>query len=178
MVLEHQAMAHNLLIQANFTTRQALHYEATLNHELNEPADHRWASTLSRIKSVGEPLVEYLLFAGEAQLQAPIQGTAGFAEEFARIGPRDTHGRSLRDFDLKTRLFKYPCSYLIYSPSFDQLPGEVKTYVLKRLREVLSGKDQTKPFSHLSTGDRTAILEILTETKPGLWTPCSSPNSD
>jgi len=178
MVLEHQAMAHNLLIQANFTTRQALHYEATLNHELNEPADHRWASTLSRIKSVGEPLVEYLLFAGEAQLQAPIQGTAGFAEEFARIGPRDTHGRSLRDFDLKTRLFKYPCSYLIYSPSFDQLPGEVKTYVLKRLREVLSGKDQTKPFSHLSTGDRTAILEILTETKPGLWTPSSSPNSD
>lgn len=169
MVLEHQTMAHNLLTQANFVTRQALHYEAALNRELKEPAGQRWASTLSRIKSVAEPLVEYLLYSNEAPLTSVISGTSGFTEEFSKCGPRDSKGRSLRDFDLKTRLFKYPCSFLIYSPSFDALPLEVKNYVLVRFHEILSGKDQSKAFAHLSTADRQALLEILTETKPGLW---------
>ena len=39
-------------------------------------------------------------------------------------GCGDVAGRSLRDFDLTTRLFKYPCSFLIYSPQFDGLPDE------------------------------------------------------
>lgn len=168
MVLEHQAQAQNLLTQANFVTRQALHYEAALNQELKEPAGHKWASTLSRIKSVGEPLVEYLLFSGEARLEAPIRGTSGFAEEFALLGRRDTHGRSLRDFDLQTRLFKYPCSYLIDSPAFDALPIDVRDYVLQRIGNVLSGKDQSPAFKHLSPGDRIAIQEILIATKPEL----------
>ena len=168
MVLEHQAMAHNLIIQANFSTRQALHYQAQLNLELKEPPGHRWASTLSRIRSVGEPLVKYLLFSGEARLQSPIKGTAGFTEQFAKQGPRDRHGRSLRDFDLQTRLFKYPCSYLIYSPAFDALPTDVRDYVLQRLRDVLDGKDTSPEFAHLSPADRTAIREILIATKPNL----------
>lgn len=168
MVLEHQTMAHNLLTQANFSTRQALHYEATLNRELHEPADHRWASTLSRIKSVGEPLVRYLLFCDEARLTAPVQGTSGFADQFVKQGPRDSQGRSLRDFELKTRMFKYPCSYLIYSASFDALPKDVRDYVLQRMWDVLTGKDASKEFSHLSVADRVAIREILTATKPNL----------
>lgn len=168
MVLEHQTMAHNLLTQANFVTRQALHYEATLNRELNEPAGHRWDSTLSRIKSVGEPLVKYLLFCGEARLQSPIKGTSGFAEEFVEKGPRDPQGRSLRDLNLQTRLFKYPCSYLIYSPSFDALPADVRDYVLQRLWNVLKGVDTSPEFAHLSAADRTAIREILVATKANL----------
>ncbi len=168
MVLEHQAMAHNLIIQANFSTRQALHYEAMLNRELKEPAGHRWSSTLSRIRSVGEPLVKYLLFSGEARLQSPIKGTAGFADQFTRQGPRDPQGRSLRDFDLQTRLFKYPCSYLIYSPAFDALPTDVRDYTLQRMWDVLSGKDSSPEFAHLSSADRTAIREILIATKPTL----------
>ncbi|MDB5335687.1 MAG: hypothetical protein JWN70_1306 [Planctomycetaceae bacterium] len=168
MVLEHQAMAHNLIIQANFSTRQALHYQAQLNLELKEPPGHRWASTLSRIRSVGDPLVKYLLFSGEARLQSPIKGTAGFTDQFAKQGPRDTQGRSLRDFDLQTRLFKYPCSYLVYSPVFDALPADVRDYVLQRMWDVLNGKDSTPEFAHLSTADRTAIREILIATKPSL----------
>ncbi len=168
MVLEHQTMAHNLLTQANFTTRQALHYQATLNRELHEPPEHRWASTLSRIKSVGEPLVKYLLFSGEARLQCPIKGTSGFAEHFARQGPRDSQGRSLRDLDLQTRLFKYPCSYLIYSPAFDALPADVRDFVLQRLWTILQGEDQSPDFAHLTAADRTAIRQILLGTKPNL----------
>jgi hypothetical protein len=109
-----------------------------------------------------------LLFSEEAPLTAPIQGTSGFAEEFAALGRRDSQGRSLRDFDLAKRLFKYPCSYLIYSPQFAALPAPVKDYVLLRMHEVLTGQDQSEAFAHLSAADRQAIREILCETLPGL----------
>lgn len=166
MVLEHQGDAHNYLTRASFLTRQAMHHQESLNRELHEPVDRVWDSIKSRIRNAGEPLVEYLLFSGEAELTAPIHGTSGFAETFPQRGPRDSKGRSLRDFDLQTRLFKYPCSYLIYSPSFAALPPEVKSYVLRRLHEVLDGTDQTEKFSHLSVADRTAIREILEDTLP------------
>lgn len=168
MVLEHQSEAHNLLTRANFQTREALYSEARLNKELGEPAGHRWDSTTTRIKSSCEALVKYMLFSEEAQLTGRLQGTTAFADEFAAKGPRDSQGRSLRDFDLQRRLFKYPCSYLVYSESFDQLPTEARDLVYRRLWEVLSGADQSKAFSHLSPDDRTAIREILMATKSGL----------
>src|SRR5262245_37198501 len=168
LVLEHQADAHNHLTRANFQTRQAMHYQQALNRELGEPADRIWDSTKSRIKSACEPLVEYLLFSGEAPLTARVHGTSDFIEEFARRGPRDSQGRSLRDFDLTQRIFKHPCSYLVYSPSFAGLPSEAREYVLRRMWEVLSGQDQAGKFAHLSTADRQAILEILRETLPQL----------
>ncbi|MEX0585601.1 MAG: hypothetical protein WD176_03090, partial [Pirellulales bacterium] len=143
MLFEHQAMAQNLLVQANFTARQAMHYEALLNHELGEPDDHRWQSTASRIKSTGEPLVKYLLFSGEAKLTEPIRGTTDFVREFSARGPKDQQGRSLRDFDLERRMFRHPCSYLIDSPSFHALPDEMQTYVWTRFADVLSGRDHS-----------------------------------
>ena len=82
------------------------------------------------------------------------------------MGPRDHQGRSLRDLDLTHRVFKYPLSYLIYSDSFDALPAVVKNRVYQRLDEVLTGKDQSEDFAHLSPDDRKAILEILQDTKP------------
>ncbi|MBS0205565.1 MAG: hypothetical protein JSS49_21895 [Planctomycetes bacterium] len=168
MVLEHQTEAHNLLTRANFQTREALYSETRLNKELGEPDGHRWDSTNTRIKSSCEALVKYLLFCDEAPLTGRLQGSTSFADEFAARGLRDPQGRSLRDFDLQTRLFKYPCSYLIYSRSFDGLPSEARNLVYRRLWEVLSGSDQGKSFAHLTEVDRTAIREILIATKPGL----------
>ena len=164
MVLEHQAEGHNLLTRASFETRMALHHEAALNQELGNPADHRWGSTTSRIKAAVELLVKYLLFADEAPPGGRIEGTSGFAQDFAARGPFDSRGRSLREFDLERRMFKYPCSYLVYSPSFDGLPADAKSHVLHRMWEVLSGRDQSPDFAHLSGEDRQAILEILRET--------------
>lgn len=167
MVLEHQADAHNFITQANFATRQALHYEKTLNRELGKPADEHWDSTKSRIKSACEPLVEYLLLCDEAPLTHKIEGTSTFAAEFQKQGPRDSQGRSLRELDLTRRMFKYPCSYLVYSPSFSALPKEAKEYVFRRMREVLAGEDQGDKYKHLSADDRQAIRGILDETLPG-----------
>jgi hypothetical protein len=168
MVMEHQTEMHNRLTRANFQTRLALHDEAEFNKALSRPADYRSDSTIRRIKNAGEPVVKYLLFCEETQLTDPIKGTSGFTEEFAKRGPRDAKGRSLRDFDLKRRLFAYPCSYVIYTEAFDSLPAPVKDYVLRRLWEVLSGKDTSKEFAHLSAADRQAVLEILRATKPNL----------
>jgi hypothetical protein len=166
MVLEHQADMHNLITRANFLTRQAVHYQQALNRELNEPADRVWDSTKSRIRSACEPLVEYLLFCDEAELTHPIEGTSGFAGEFAQQGIRDRDGRSLRDFDLNRRLFKYPCSYLIYSPSFEALPREAKDFIWQRLGNILRGEDQSPKFAHVTCNDRQAIHEILSQTLP------------
>jgi hypothetical protein len=113
-----------------------------------------------------------MLFGGEAKLTDRIAGTSRFAADFAARSPRDSKGRSLRDLDLNTRLFRYPCSYLIYSRAFDTLPVEVKDYIYQRLWDILSvwriGKDDPR----LSPEDGTAIIEILRETKrdlPDYW---------
>ena len=73
--------------------------------------------------------------------------------------------RSLRDFDLKTRLFRYPCSYLIHSPSFDGLPPELLERVYVELGEILLAEPGSDAHPRLSRADRRAILEILTATK-------------
>jgi hypothetical protein len=168
MVLEHQTQMHNLITKASYLARVAMRDLAEMNKALGEPADRISDSTRSRIKSAAEPLVKYMLFAGEAKLTERLAGTSGFAEEFAAKGPTDEKGRSLREFDLTTRMFKYPCSYLIYSESFDRLPENLKDQVYGRLYEVLSGKDTSKEFAHLTGEDREAILEILLATKKDL----------
>jgi hypothetical protein len=175
MVLEHQAEAQNLITKAAFETRIAVHQELALNRELNEKTGTRWPSTTSRIRSVCEPLVRYLLFADEAKLAGEVRGTTTFAQEFQARGPFDAKGRSLRTFDLDRRLFKYPCSYLVYSPQFDALPPDAKTYVWRRLGEILSGRDTSETFAHLSAADRRAIREILRETKRELPADWASP---
>jgi hypothetical protein len=168
MVLEHQAEMHNRIARASLQTRLALYDEAEMNKALGRPTDYRSESTTRRIASVGEPLVQYLFFSGETKLTDAVQGTSDFAKEFAAKGPRDRRGRSLRDLDLKRRLFRHPCSYLVYSPAFDAMPAPVMEYVVRRMKEVLSGKDISAEFAHLSADDRRAVLEVLRETKPCL----------
>lgn len=169
MVLEHQTQMQNRLTHASYEARAAAHHDGIMNAALERPGDYVSDTAKRRVASVGDKLLQYMLFVDEFQLTDPVAGTAEFTEEFQAVGPRDSQGRSLRDFDLQTRLFKYPCSYMIYSPSFEKLPDSVKSYVANRLRDVLLGKDESDEFAHLSAKDRTAIYEILQETKPDLW---------
>lgn len=168
MVLEHQAGMLNRLARANLETRMALHYRREMNKALGQPPDEPSESARSRIHGVGDAVVEYLLFAGEARLTDRIAGTSTFAADFAARGPRDSKGRSLRDLDLETRLFRYPCSYLIYSRAFDSLTAEVKDYIYQRLWDILNGRAAGKDGPRVSPEDGRAIVEILRETKRGL----------
>lgn len=188
MTLEHQTQMHNLITAAEYETRSALAYDVTMNEALERPADFRSDTTIRRIEGAGDKLLAGLLFSEEFRLTSPVAGNSNFASEFSAKGPRDEKGRSLRDFDLQTRLFKYPCSFLIYSPQFDGLPEEVRSYVYGRLIAVLNDapsdepaaepaadeasaggrarRREKDPFVHLSAADRQAIREILVATKP------------
>lgn len=166
LVLAHQTQMHNLITLTNYKTRIALHAAgAASDGPLSE-------ATRRQFERPAEQLLRYLLFSKEAPLPGldskQVIESSAFAREFAARGPRDSKGRSLRDFDLSTRTFRYPCSYLIYSEAFDALPEPSRSYVYQRLFQVLSGADQHEDFQALSSQDRRAILEILLETKTGL----------
>ncbi|MGA3204416.1 MAG: hypothetical protein ABSF12_18145 [Bryobacteraceae bacterium] len=103
-----------------------------------------------------EAMVSYMLFKDEAPLREPIEGVSSFTRTFPERGPRDSHGRGLRDFDLHTRLFRYPLSYLIYSRQFDALPEPVRTRVYRRL------------YDELVALHRQDVIQIVRETKSGL----------
>jgi hypothetical protein len=168
MVLEHQTQTQNLITLAGYQGHMGRYYDAGINKALGRPEGFVSESSMRRIASYADKLVAALLFSGETALGAPIEGSSGFASQFAARGPLDRKGRSLRDVDLRTRLFKYPCSYLIYSRSFDSLPEPMKARVYHRLREVLTGSDTSPQFAHLSPSDRRSILEILLDTKTAL----------
>lgn len=174
MILEHQTLVHNRITKASFAARQAMHYEDTMNKALDQPTGTPLESTARRIASASDDLVEALLLVDEAPLLAPIEGTSGYSTTFSARGPRDSAGRSLRDLDLQTRMFRFPCSFLVYSESFDGLPQRVRDYVWQQMWQVLTGENTSEKFAHLSSDDRRAILEILHETKarlPEYWKP-------
>jgi hypothetical protein len=165
LVLTHQAGMINLLTRAAWEARAAdpsLHPPFT-----SSPAQE--ASIAAVMSGVASEVVDYLLFVDEAKLTEPVRGASGFAERFSSGGPRDRKGRSLYELDLRHRLMKYPCSYLIYSPAFDALPPTAKEPIYKRLWEVLSGKEQDPRYrAALPLADRRAIVEILRDTKKDL----------
>ncbi len=115
-----------------------------------------------------EPLVRELLMVGHVELTAPVTGTSGFAEWFEAQGPRDSVGRSLRQLDLRSRIFRYPLSYLIYSEAFRGLPDEAKNYVDARLRAILNGRDGSADFAHIDAATSRELIQILADTYPEL----------
>ena len=168
LVLEHQTDMHNRICRAALDARMALEEQRTLNVEMGEKPDHEWASTKSRLDRAAEEVADGLVFKGEPRLAAPVKGTSGFTEEFAIRPPRDKSDRSLRTFDLKTRLFLHPVSYLIYSKSFRSLPKPVRDRALAKLHELLTTPKLPKDYLSLAAADRPAILEIVRETVPDL----------
>jgi hypothetical protein len=159
MTLEHQTRMTNLMIRTGWEARMAAAGEG----------DRMQIQALQvQLDTDLEALVTYMLFADEAPLFGPVTGVSTFTKTFPERGPRDRQGRSLRDFDLDRRLFRYPLSYMVYSETFDALPEQVRERVYRRLYDVLTGTDQSEKFKRLSPADRRAVLEILRETKPGL----------
>jgi hypothetical protein len=112
--------------------------------------------------------LRYLLFTEEAPLPSTLTPAPEFLAHFQEGAKRDSKGRSLRDLDLRTRLFKYPCSFLLDSDAFRNMPDMVRQKIMDRLHAVLLGEDPHPDFAAIATGDRQAVLEILRETCPDL----------
>ena len=160
LVLEHQTRMTNLMIRVGWDVRIAQH-------------DGVLSAQGAQLDAEIDELVGYMLFGDEAPLRGPVAGASSFSKTFPQLGPRDKQGRSLRDFDLRTRLFRYPLSYMIYSSVFDGLPGVLRDRVYRRLYDILSGRDASTAVGGLSlktfsASDRRAILNIVRETKPSV----------
>ncbi len=149
---EHQAHAQNLLSRIHYDSLAAL----------------RNGGSLRPAYPVIEAALRYMLFIDETPLTAPVQGTSDFATEFQQSGPKDSRGRSLRQLNLKTRVFEFPCSYMIYSTSFNALPQEARRHFYRRLWDILNGEDRSPDYAKLGAESRSAIREILLATKKGL----------
>lgn len=168
LVLEHQTQMQNLITKLGYETKLALHNQQVMDEALQRQGEELSDSTRRRIEHAAEDLLRYMLFAGEARWQSPISGATSFAKDFAAQGPRDKQGRSLRDLDLRQKLFRYPCSYLIYSEAFDALPQLARDQVYRQMWLALTGQTKDKEFAAIPAEARKAVLEILRETKPNL----------
>jgi hypothetical protein len=135
MTFEHQTQMTNLMTRLAWESRIA-------------DAEHKPQPDIREI-------ADYMLFKDEAPMPEPIEGVSTFTQDFQRRGPRDGQGRSLRDFDLRTRLFRYPLSYMIYSAQFDALPDVLRARIYRRLFDVLNARSPE-------------TVEIVRDTKPGL----------
>jgi hypothetical protein len=161
VILAHQVTVLNLITRAKYKSRR---FVARETQDPNPTWEDFSPKTQKVLQTILEPLVRGLLHADAAPFVAPMVGNSGYDAWFQKQGPKDSRGRSLRQLDLKTRVFKYPLSYLIYSDGFKGLPDYAKAYVYRRLDEILRGQDQSPAFAKLSATDRQSILEILSAT--------------
>ncbi len=174
MVLEHQTHMTNLLVRTGWEFRVAAHEGRATQGLFRRPGAAGGDATLratredATLRNAATALVDYMLFVDESPLTDRMVGTAGFEAAFEARGPFDRRGRTLREIDLDLRLFRYPCSYMIYTAAFDALPPAAKDAVYRRLWHVLSGADRDSRYDHLTRGDRQAVVEILRDTKPDL----------
>lgn len=164
LVAEHQVTVQNLVTLVGYRVRTALHNDQEAGLRPGEMSPR----TARLVEGLGESLVRALFFVGTPRFEDPIEGTSTFAADFTAGGRRDGQGRSLRDLDLQTRLFRHPLSYLIHSREYDALPAQARAYVNGRIGSILRGEEGGRDFAHLSPGDLEAILSILRETKPGI----------
>lgn len=153
LVLEHQIEVQNRITRLNYDSRVALE-----KGPLDEAA----------LDAMTQPLLDSLFMAHEAPLGAPVAGSTEYAENFVKRGPVDSQGRSLRDFDLQTRTFRYPLSYLVYSDAIAALADPVREHLFGRIRAVLENAPEAPEYPHLSADQRSAILGILRDTAPGM----------
>ena len=165
LVIEHQIHVQNLITRVNYDVRSAL----TNNISRNVNDGHRSSitnETKTFIEDTTESLVKAMLFADEAVLSDTIVGPSNFAAQFEKQGPHNQSRRSLRELDLRSRLFRYPLSYLVYSEAFDALPDIARNYAYRRFAEILLGKTADELVARLTLDERKSIINILCATKP------------
>ena len=152
---EHQAGFVNRVVEASYRARTAIHLSVG---KLN-PAQ------VTELDGQAEIITRYLLFADEAVLPpVGVEGDAAYKADFLRSRREAGGGLSLKDFDLRTRLFKHRCSYMIYSPVFAGLPREMKQRIYQRLGRALALEHPDQDYAYLPQAERKAIRAILRGT--------------
>lgn len=108
--------------------------------------------------------IDYALMTDEAPLPGPVATSGSFAAEYQQGGIRDSEGRSLRELDLKTRLFRYKLSPLLLGSPFQKLPTRLRESLLDQIDARLAASDDA---------GATVSRAVARETIPG-WRPVKS----
>jgi hypothetical protein len=151
MVLEHQQHGQNFITRLGYEARLQLSAYGHVNY----------------LRPQIDAFLRYVLLADEARLGSPISGSEEFRRAFEATGPRDAKGRSLRDLELRTRLFVHPCSFLIQGELFGALPAPLRDRILARLDEALASGIPTDATRHIDPLERATLREILADTVRG-----------
>jgi hypothetical protein len=173
LVFEHQVSVQNVFTKANQECLRMLAYQKTLQKELKETVTEEptYESVRKVFASASQQVVDALLCKDEAALpEGGIQGVGGFANAFESEGKAGD--RSLRQLDLHQRLFKYRCSFLVQSASFDRLEPILRRRVLQRLWRVLTEEPAEPRYAYLETAERSSIRGILASSLhrlPAAW---------
>jgi hypothetical protein len=168
LVFEHQMTVQNALTRAGLMCRKMIAYQHGLQKAFKEPLtdEPAYDSVKSVFGSSVQDIVDRLLFRKAAPVPPGVTGNDEFRKSFAEGAPRSAAGHSLRDFQLRDRIFANRCSYLIYSESFRALPEILKARVLDRLQEALRSRDPQDRYAYISGDEKERIYEILIETHP------------
>lgn len=162
LIHEHQLGFENRLVYAIYTMRQIKSENRSL------PS----AAAKAEIEERAQELARYITFADEAKFPAKgITGDATYAADFLRDRRATRAGLSLKDLDMRTRIFKYRCSYMLYTDTWKQAPRELKERVYYHLALYLRDQPDAA-HGHLPPAERLAIRAILKETMndlPAWW---------
>ncbi len=161
LVHEHQIGFENRLVRGIYIVRQLKHDRKGMLGNAEQEEIDAWAQDFAR----------YVLFADEAKFpREGIEGDPAYVRDFLEGRRTSKRGLSLKDFDLKTRLFKHRCSFMLYTDTWEHAPKEIKDRVYYRMAEAL--RDAQPSMPHLATEERRVIREILKETLrdlPAWW---------
>ncbi len=155
---EHQAGFVNRAVEAGYRARTHLHNDRGALTQAHSDELDQQARLLTR----------YLLFDDEVPLPAGgVVGDESFKADFLR-NRRTANGESLKDLDLKTRLFRNRCSYMIYSAAFTGLPPQLKQRVYQLLGIALGESSPSRVFPDRPPAEKAAVRRILLQTLPDL----------
>ncbi len=171
MVMEHQLATQNSLTRAAFSARRMMHYQQSVQRDLKEEvtSEPTYDSVRRVIENSAQDVVDHLLFKDEAALpDGGVEGSPAFRETFQQRGRRTPAGESLRDLDLRQRLFRNRCSYLIDSAQFAALPEALRRRIYARLAHALRPDSPDPRYAYLLADERARIVAVLRATHRGL----------
>jgi hypothetical protein len=164
LILQHQTVVHNRITAVTYGTTLALADDASIGESLGNKPGELLGSTLSRIRNSSDALLETLFFVDEATFSAPIDGNKRTMVDFVKQGPRDPNQQTLRQLDLRTRLFRYRLSFLVHSLGFKGMPPQARSYCWIRIKAALANTDD-RLTAKLDANERKTIHEILQATE-------------
>lgn len=154
LVHEHQVGFVDRAIEAGYRARTYLHQDVGALTRGHQDELDRQARILTR----------YLLFLDEVPLPAGgIVGDPAFKAEFSATR-REVDGASLKDFDLRTRLFRHRCSYMIDSVVFQGLPPMLRQKVYQQIGQALSEDPEAPGSVAFPVEEKRTIRRILRKT--------------